>query len=195
MEKTIKNLAEAFVGECQARNRYTFYAKDAKKEGYEQIAGIFTETAEQEKEHAKWLMRLINQLKEDSPEDYSEIKVEQAAVPTTWGSTLENLKAAAAGENYEHTDMYQRFADEAEEEGYNEIASRLRSIAKAEAHHEERYRKLITQVEQGTVFEKNEETTWFCRECGYQHIGKVAPEECPSCSHPQAFYQVKCETF
>lgn len=195
MEKTIKNLAEAFIGECQARNRYTYYAKDAKKEGYEQIAGIFAETAEQEKEHAKWLMRMIDQLKKESQEDYSTIKVEQAAVPTVWGSTLENLKAAADGENYEHSDMYKRFADEAQEEGYNDIAARLRSIAKAEAHHEERYRKLIKQVEEGAIFKKEEETYWICRECGYQHTGKEAPEKCPSCDHPQAFYQVKCEEF
>ncbi|MFW5884663.1 MAG: rubrerythrin [Patescibacteria group bacterium] len=195
MEKTIKNLAEAFIGECQARNRYTYYAKDAKKEGYEQIAGIFAETAEQEKEHAKWLMRMINQLKKESNKDYSEIKVDQASVPTRWGNTLENLKAAAAGENYEHSDMYKRFADEAQEEGYNDIAARLRSIAKAEAHHEERYRKLIKQVEAGTIFKKEEETHWICRECGYQHAGKEAPEKCPSCDHPQAFYQVKCEEF
>jgi rubrerythrin len=195
MEKTIKNLAKAFVGECQARNRYTYYAKDAKKEGYEQIAGIFLETAEQEKEHAKWLMRMINQLKKEASEDYSEIKINQASVPTVWGGTLENLKAAAAGENYEHTDMYQKFADEAAEEGYEDIANRLRSIAKAEAHHEERYRKLIEQVEKGTIFKKEEEVQWICRECGYQHKGKEAPEVCPSCDHPQAFYQVKCEDF
>lgn len=193
MENTLKNLAAAFIGECQARNRYTFYAKAAREEGYEQIAAIFTETADQEKEHAKWLFRLINELKKKGASK-DPIKVE-AEAPTVLGTTAENLKAAIAGENYEQTSMYPQFAAAAQKEKLTEIAKRLRSIAKAEAHHEERYRKLLKEVVAGTVFKKKGKTRWVCRECGYQHVGKEAPKKCPSCSHPQAFYQVKCERY
>jgi len=194
MKDTIQNLAKAFIGESQARNRYTFYAKVAKKEGYEQIAAIFRETAEQEREHASQLFKLINELKKDSSEDLNEIKVE-AAAPTTLGTTAENLKAAMAGENYEHTTMYPEFAKKAKEDGLPQIEARLKAIAKAEEHHEEWYQKLLKEVEVGTVFKKEEETIWVCRECGYVHVGKEPPEVCPSCSHPQAYYQVKCETY
>ncbi len=196
MEETIKNLAKAFVGESQARNRYTFYAKIAKQEGYEQIASIFLETAEQEKEHASWLFRLINELKKKSnkSKEFDELSV-QATVPTTLGTTAENLRAAIAGENYEHTKMYPEFADIAEKEGLHEIAERLRAIAKAEKHHEERYKKLLQEVEAGTVFKKETEVYWVCRECGYVHYGKEPPTVCPSCGHPRAFYQIKCEKY
>ena len=194
MQKTIQNLTKAFIGESQARNRYAFYSKIAKKEGYEQIAAIFIETAEQEKTHAKRLFEHIQELKKESKEDLSEIKVE-AGMPTVYGSTAENLKAAIAGENYEHTKMYPEFAKIAEEEDLPEIAKRLRSIAKAEEHHEERYIKLLAQVEAETVFKKDQETIWVCRECGYVHIGSEAPEKCPSCDHPQAYYQVQCENY
>ncbi len=194
MKKTINNLAKAFIGESQARNRYTYYAKAAKNEGYEQIAAVFLETAEQEKEHAKWAMRMINDLKENSDGNFNEIKVE-AGMPTNLGSTIDNLKAAITGENYEHTSMYPEFADEAEKEGLTEIAVRLRSIAKAEKHHEERYKKLLEEVEVGTVFEKVREVWWVCRECGYVHFGKEAPLKCPSCDHLQSYFQVKCEEY
>jgi len=194
MEKTVENLTKAFIGESQARNRYTFYAKIAKKEGFEQIAEIFLITAENEKEHAKWLFRLINGLKEKSKENLDEIRVE-AAAPTILGDTTENLKAAIAGENYEHTKMYPEFADVAEKEGFPEIAKRLRAIAIAEKHHEERYQKLLEEVEAGTVFKKEKEVWWVCMECGYVHFGKEPPEECPSCSHPRSFYQIKCEEY
>ncbi len=194
MKNTINNLAKAFIGESQARNRYTYYAKEAKKEGFEQIAEIFSLTAEQEKEHAKWLLRMINSLKEKSDEKLDEVKVE-AGMPTIFGSTTENLKAAIIGENYEHTSMYPEFADEAKKEGLPEIAVRLRSIAKAEKHHEERYKKLLEEVEASTVFKKVKEVWWVCRECGYVHFGKEAPQECPSCDHPQSYYQVKCEEY
>lgn len=190
MEQTIKNLGKAFIGESQARNRYTFYAKIAKKEGFEQIAGIFLETAEQEKEHAKRLFEHIQELKKEMPE----IQVE-AIAPTAFGTTLENLKAAAAGENYEHTQMYPEFSQIAKEEGLDKIAARLSSIAKAEEHHEERYQKLIKEVEAGTVFKKDKEVVWVCRECGYVHIGIEPPKECPSCDHAQGFYQVQCENY
>jgi len=196
MEKTIKNLAAAFIGESQARNRYLFYAKIAAKEGFEQIAEIFRLTADQEKEHASWLFKLINQLKkEQSGQDFSEIKVDSAPVPTTLGNTKQNLKSAIAGENHEHTKMYPEFADVAQKEGLMEIAVRLRSIAKAEAHHEERYQKLLNQLEKNTLFKKDQEVEWTCLECGYVHVGKEPPQKCPSCDHPQSFYQLKCEEF
>ena len=194
MEKTIKNLTKAFIGESQARNRYTFYSKIAKKEGFEQIAEIFLITAENEKEHASWLFRLINELKKKSDEKLDEIKVE-VVVLTILGTTIENLKAAIAGENYEHTKMYPEFADIAEKEGFPEIAKRLRAIAKAEEHHEERFKKLLKEMEAKTVFKKEKEVWWVCRECGYIHFGKEPPEECPSCSHPKSFYQVECEKY
>jgi rubrerythrin len=194
MEETIQNLAKAFIGESQARNRYTFYSKIAKKEGFDQIAEIFLITADNEKEHAKWLFRLINELKEKADADLDEIKVE-ASAPTTLGSTADNLKAAIAGENYEHTAMYPEFADVAEKEGYPEIAERLRAIARAEEHHEERYKKLLEEVEAGTVFKKEEEVEWVCRECGYVHKGTEPPEKCPSCDHDRGYYQVKCEEY
>jgi rubrerythrin len=194
MEKTIKNLAAAFIGESQARNRYTTYSKIAKKEGYEQISAIFAETADQEAEHAKWLMRLINDLK-DKGADASELKVDGAEVPTVVGTTLENLKAAADGEHHENTSMYPEFAKIAKEEGLDSISDRLLAIARAENHHEERYRKLIANIEAETVFKKSEEKAWICRKCGYEHHGAEAPEECPACGHPQGYYQVKEEEY
>ena len=194
MENTIKNLAKAFIGESQARNRYTFYAKIAKKEGFEQIAEIFLITAENEKEHAKRLFEHINELKKKSGENLDEINVE-AVAPTTLGTTAENLKAAIAGENYEYTQMYPEFADMAEKENLPEITKRLRAIAIAEKHHEERYKKLLKEVEAGTVFKKEKEIEWVCLECGYVHFGTEPPEECPSCDHGKSFYQVKCEEY
>ncbi len=189
MEKTIQNLTKAFIGESQARNRYTMYAKIAKKEGYEEISANFLLTADQETEHAKWLMRMINQLKGDNI-DYDEIVVEVGA-PTTLKDTKENLKAAIAGENYEYTIMYPEFADVAEKEGFSDIANRLRSIARAEANHEDRYKRFLEALKNNSVFKKEEEVVWVCRKCGYVHKGKEAPEKCPSCGHPQAYFQVK----
>ncbi|PLX27267.1 rubrerythrin family protein [Candidatus Parcubacteria bacterium] len=194
MEKTIKNLAAAFIGESQARNRYSMYASIAKKEGFEQIAAIFTETAEQEKEHAKWLMQMINDLKAKSSDDYSEITLE-AGCPTIVATTIENLKAAIAGENHEHTNMYPDFAKVADEEGLVDIAKRLRNIAVAEAHHEERYQKLLVNIEAGQVYKRDTEQSWVCRECGYEHKGLEAPDTCPACGHPQSYYQLKNEIY
>jgi len=190
--ETIKNLAKAFVGESQARNRYTFYAKIAKKEGFEQIAEIFLITAENEREHAKWLLRMINDLKKKTGEN---VDVIEAPVPTTLGDTAENLKAAIAGENYEHTKMYPEFADVAEKEGFPEIANRLRAIAVAERHHEERYKKLLKEVEGKTVFKKEKKVYWVCRKCGYIHEGEEPPEECPSCGHPKSYFEKQCEEY
>ena len=200
MMETMENLAKAFVGESQARNRYTMYAKVAKQEGYEQIAEIFLVTADQEREHASWLFKLINELKKKAAEKgeditkYNELHVD-AAVPTIYGTTIENLKAAIAGENYEYTKMYPEFADIAEKEGFKDIANRLRAIAKAESHHEERYKKLLEQLENGTYFKKSENVWWVCRECGYVYYGKFPPEKCPSCDHPKSYYQLKCEEY
>ncbi len=194
MNETIKNLAKAFIGESQARNRYTFYAKVAKNEGYEQINEIFLETAEQEREHAKWLFRLINQLKTDIKEDITEFTVD-GVVPTTLGNTIENLKAAIAGEHYEYETMYPEFANVAEKEGYTKIAIRLRAIAIAEKHHETRYNKLKKEVENKTVFKKDKKVFWVCRKCGYLHEGNNPPKMCPACDHPSNYYQKMCEEY
>ncbi|MFH0930643.1 MAG: rubrerythrin family protein [Candidatus Zixiibacteriota bacterium] len=194
MIKTIENLAKAFIGESQARNRYFFYAKIARQEGYEQIAEIFLTTADNEKEHAKWLFNLIQELKSKSSEKSDEIKVE-ASTPTILGITAENLKAAIAGEHYENTVMYPEFAETAKKEGFSEIARRLKAISKAEEHHEERYRKFLKEVEAGTVFKKSEKVYWVCRECGYVHYGTEPPLKCPSCDHDRSYYQIKCEEY
>ena len=194
MKATIENLVKAFIGESQARNRYTIYSKVARKEGFEQISEIFLITAENEKEHAETLFNLIMDLKRRSGEELSEIKVE-AAAPLVLGNTIENLKAAISGENYEHTQMYPEFADVAEREGLPEVAARLRAIARAEEHHEERYRKLLKEVESNSVFRKDREVWWVCRECGYIHYGTEPPEVCPSCGHPKGYFQIKCEEY
>ena len=194
MKKTVENLSKAFIGESQARNRYTFYSKIAQKEDFEQIAEIFLITADNEREHAKWLFRLINQLKEKSGEKLDEITVE-ASVPLTLGDTKENLKAAIAGEHYETTKMYPEFADVAEKEGLNDIAGRLRAISKAEEHHEERYNKLLRKVEGKTVFKKDDKVYWVCKKCGYIHEGKEPPQRCPSCNHPKNYFELKCEEY
>ncbi|OQX21321.1 MAG: rubrerythrin family protein [Candidatus Altiarchaeales archaeon A3] len=194
MENTIKNLSAAFAGESQARNRYTIYSKIARKEGFEQISEIFLITAENEKEHAGWLFKMINELKKKSDKNLDVIKVE-ADVPTTLGNTIENLKAAIAGENFEHTRMYPEFADIAEKEGFLEIAKRIRAIAVAEKHHEERFKKILKEMELGTIFKKENKIWWVCRECGYVHFGTEPPEKCPSCDHEKSFYQIKCEEY
>ena len=187
--RTEKNLLTAFAGESQARNRYTYFANKARKEGYVQIANIFEETANQEKEHAKRLFEHIQELKPEA-----EIVIETTA-PTAYGTTIENIKAAIAGEHFEHSEMYPEFAAKAEEEGLDKIALRLKAIGQAEVHHEERYKKLLEQLEKGTIFKKDQEVEWVCRECGYVHKGTEPPEECPSCDHSKSFYQVKCEEY
>jgi len=194
MNETITNLTKAFIGESQARNRYTFYAKIAKKEGFEQISEIFLITAENEREHAKWLLRLINDLKKKIDGENEEINVE-ATAPTTLGSTAENLKAAIAGENYENTKMYPEFAETAEKEGFLEIAKRLRAIAVAEKHHEERFKKLLIEIENNSIFKKEKKIYWVCRKCGYIHEGEEPPEACPSCSHPKSYFERQCEEY
>ena len=190
MSETIKNLAKAFIGESQARNRYTMYAKTAKKEGYEQISEIFLITADNEREHAKWLFKMIQGLKENG----EAIAVESEA-PTVLGTTIENLKAAIGGENYEYTTMYPEFAAKADEEGHSEIAKRLRAIGAAEKHHEDRYKALLAELEGNTLRKKAEPTQWVCRKCGYVHIGTEPPETCPSCDHEMKYFELKCEAY
>ena len=184
--RTERNLLTAFAGESQARNRYTYFASRARKEGFVQIALIFEETAQQEKEHAE---RLFKQLQGGDAEI-------QAAFPAgVIGTTAESLKAAAAGENYEWTDMYPSFAQVAEEEGFEDIAAIFKSIAVAEKQHERRYLGLLANVEAGTVFKKDRLMVWRCRNCGYLHEGTEAPEECPACAHPQAYFELLCENW
>jgi len=195
MEETLKNLCKAFIGESQARNRYTYYAKIAKKEGYEQIAEIFLLTADQEKIHAKRLFEHIQELKKKlGKKADEEIKVE-SSVPSVYGNTVENLQAAINGEHYEAKEMYPKFARIAEKEDLTKISIRLKNIAKAEEHHEERYKKLLEQLKTGTIFKKSKKVWWICRECGYAIYAESAPQKCPSCDHPQAYYQLKCEEY
>lgn len=173
--KTERNLQEAFAGESQARNKYTYYASKARKEGFEQIAAIFEETAANEKEHAKLWFKYLHD--GDIPD------------------TIANLQDAANGENYEWTDMYERMAQEAEEEGFTEIARKFRGVGKIEKHHEERYRKLLANIEEGIVFSREGDTVWICRNCGCIMIGKKAPEICPVCNHPKAFFEINPDNY
>lgn len=178
--RTEQNLLKSFAGESQARSRYTFFASVAKKEGYEQISGVFMETAEQEKEHAKRFFKFLEGGMVEITASYPAGKI---------GTTMENLAAAAAGENEEWTEMYPEFAAIAEEEGFPAIAAVFRNVATVEEQHEIRYRKLLAHVEAGDVFSRDEEIFWQCRNCGYVHKGKTAPESCPACAHPQAFFE------
>lgn len=192
MKQTFLNLGAAFVGESMARNRYTMYNKVARTEGYEQIAGIFAETADQERVHARVLFELLQEIK---TENGGELKLANAEVPLVLGTTAENLQAAIDGEHYETTTMYPGFADVADQEGYKTIALRLRAIAVAEAHHEERYSKLLKEVKAQSVFKKDHKIIWICRECGYVYEGTEPPAKCPACQHPASFYQVKDENY
>ena len=171
--QTEKNLLAAFAGESQARNKYTYFASKAKKEGYEQIAALFQKTADNEKEHAKMWFKELGLL----------------------GDTAANLKSAAEGENYEWTDMYKGFAETAEKEGFPELAARFRLVAEIEKHHEDRYRALLNNVETAAVFEKSEVKVWECRNCGHIVVGTQAPEICPVCAHPKAFFEARVETY
>jgi len=173
--KTEANLMTAFAGESQARNKYTYYASKAKKEGYEQVAAIFEETAGNEKEHAKMWFKLLH----------------NDGVP----STIENLKDAANGENFEWTDMYKEFAETAKEEGFDHIAYLFESVGNIEKHHEERYRKILDNIESGKVFKRTEEKMWICRNCGHIHYGSEAPEVCPVCAHPQSYFEILKENY
>lgn len=173
--KTEANLMAAFAGESQARNKYTYYASKAKKDGYEQIAELFTETANNEKEHAKIWFKLLH--------------------GGTIADTTENLKDAAEGENYEWTDMYKHFAEDAKAEGFDYIAMLFEKVAAIEKEHEERYRKLLSNIEEGVVFSRDGDMVWICRNCGHIHIGKDAPEVCPVCAHPKAYFELRAQNY
>jgi len=190
--KTAENLLKAFAGESQARNRYTFYASVADKEGFKQIKNNFIETADNEKEHAKRFYKLLVAGLDGELPTAIEIT---AGFPVALGTTLENLKAAAAGENEEWSDLYPEFAKVADEEGFPEIAATFRMIAKVEKHHEERYKKLADNVANGLVFKKNEKVVWKCGNCGYIHEGTEAPDKCPACAHPQSYFELNTEPY
>ncbi len=184
--KTEKNVLTAFAGESQARNRYTYFASQAKKEGYEQISAIFLDTADNEKEHAKVLFKLL---------EGGQVEITGAFPAGVIGDTAANLREAAEGENYEHTKMYPEFAAVAESEGFPAIAATMRNIAVAEKGHENRYRALIKNIDEGTVFKKKEKVTWRCRNCGYLHEGLEAPQECPACQHARAYFELLGENY
>jgi rubrerythrin len=184
--QTEKNILTAFAGESQARNRYTYFASQAKKDGYVQISEIFTETANQEKEHAKRLFKLL---------EGGEVEVAAAFPAGVIGTTLDNLKEAAGGENYEYTEMYPGFAKIAIEEGFEEIAEIFKAIAVAEKQHEKRYLALAANIENGTVFKREQTVVWRCRNCGYLHEGNEAPDECPACVHPRAHFELLGENY
>ncbi len=184
--QTEKNLLTAFAGESQARNRYTYFASQARKDGYVQIADVFAETADQEKEHAERLFKFL---------EGGEVEIQAAYPAGLIGSTADNLRAAAAGENHEHTEMYPGFAATAREEGLDEIASVFQAIAVAEKQHEKRYLGLLANIEAGTVFKKDQPVVWRCRNCGYLHVGTEAPEVCPACAHPQAYFELLAENW
>lgn len=185
--QTERNLLTAFAGESQARNRYTYFASQARKEGYEQIAAIFEETANQEKEHAKREFKFFL--------EGGEVEIAAAFPAGVIGDTLENLKAAAAGENYEHTEMYPGFAETADKEGFAEIATVFRNIAVAEKRHEERYLALAKNISEGLVFKRTKPVRWVCRNCGYVHEGPEAPEVCPACAHPKSYYELEAANY
>ncbi len=184
--KTEKNLLTAYAGESQARNRYNYFASQAKKDDFVQISSIFEETANQEKEHAKRLFKFL---------EGGEVEIAASFPAGVIGSTLENLKASAAGENYEHTEMYPDFAKTAKEEGFDTIAAVFEAIAVAEKQHEKRYLDLAANIEAGRVFRRDSDVVWRCRNCGYIHTGKEAPEECPACAHPQAYFELLGENY
>lgn len=184
--KTERNLLAAFAGESQARNRYTFFASRAKKEGYEQISGVFLETAANEKEHAERLFKFL---------EGGEFEISAAFPAGVIGATTENLRASAAGENHEHTTMYPEFAKIAEEEGLSDIAAVFRSIAVAEKQHEKRFLALLENIEKGSVFKRESVVTWRCRNCGYIHEGTGAPEKCPACDHARAYFELLDENW
>ena len=192
MEKSIKgtetekNLLKTFAGESQARMRYTYFASVAKKEGYEQIAAIFEETANQEKEHAKRMFKYL---------EGGMVEITASYPAGIISTTAENLKAAAEGENEEWTDLYPKFAEIAEAEGFKEIAVMYKAIAKAEAGHEARYLKLLANIEKDEVFKREDKVKWQCRNCGYIHEGKTAPQNCPACQHPQSYFEVEKENY
>ena len=196
MKETAKKLFTAYVGESQARNRYTFFSKIAKKEGYGLVSKIFLETADQEKTHGSWYYKMVQGFKKE--ESFDEMKVlPDADFPTTHGTTIENLKSAIAGENMEWQTLYPDIVETAEKEGYSDIAKRVKAIIRAEKHHSERYGKLLKLVGDEVFFKRGEKVVWICMECGYEVEMDEIPKKfkCPSCSHPRAYFRKKCEEF
>jgi rubrerythrin len=191
--KTLENLATAFAGESMARNRYTIYASIARKEGYQQIGDLFLATADNEFEHAEWNIRMLNEVMKKTGK-HIDPKLGGEA-PHVVGNTAENLAAAIAGENYERTKMYPEFAEVADKEGFHNVATRLKLIAKAETHHEERYAKLLGQITAGTFFKKSEKVKWTCIKCGYIHEGLTPPAKCPLCEHDKSYYMLLNEEY
>ena len=190
--KTVENLGKAFIGESMARNRYSMYASIARKECYRQISDIFIATADNEMEHAEWNMRMLNSILDKHAKKDLQVEWE---VPHVMKSTVENLAAAIDGEHYETTTMYPEFADVADKEGFHAIAIRLRAIGRAEAHHEDRYSKLLATIKAGTVFKKSEKVQWVCSKCGYIHDGTTPPERCPACDHDTTYYSLLNEKY
>ncbi len=184
--QTEQNLLKSFAGESQARNRYEFFAKQAKKEGFEQISAIFMETADQEQQHAKTFFRFL---------EGGDVEITAAYPAGVIGSTNENLKAAAMGENEEWTELYPEFSKIAESEGFREIATAFKMIAKVEKTHEDRYLKLLKNIEEAKVFKKDEKVVWKCRKCGFEHEGEKAPEKCPGCAHPQGYFEMRANNY
>ena len=195
MSETLKNLAKAFIGESQARNRYTYYSKQALKDNYPQLSDIFALTADQEKEHAKQLLLMITELKTKEGARPSDPVLVETEANTTFADTKINLESAIAGELHETNSMYPDFAKVALAEGLVEIAGRLRAIALAEKHHAERYQKFLDGIRTGSLWKKPTPVKWICRECGYEHTGTEPPKVCPACKHDYWFYQVKCEEY
>jgi len=190
MKQTYLNLAQAYVGESQARNRYTFYASIARKEGYEQLAEVFTVTAAQEKEHASNLFKLIDKL-HHAEEGLDTLVLSNVEVPNVRGTTIQNLTASIKGETHEFTEMYPSFADVADDEGYPAIAEKMRAIAKAEENHADIFSQFLKLLKSDTFFKRTKPQNWVCRECGYLHQGTQPPQSCPSCEHPPSYYELK----
>ena len=195
MNKLVEALLQAYVGESQARNRYDFHSKIAKKEGYVQISQIFSETAGHEKTHGKNYYRMAMSVMKKLGEEIDMAELNKVGVPIIMGNTIENLKSAIAGEHHEATEMYPKIAKIAEEEGFPKVAEQVLAIAEAETHHEARFKRLLEQIEKGSIFEKDGDVWWLCIECGYWHKGKFAPENCISCNHPQAYFKVMDEVY
>lgn len=194
MIQTLENLSKAFSGEGIARNRYTIYSKIAMNEWFDQVGEIFLLTADNEREHAKWILRMINDIKTSQWLAMDEISVE-ISVPNTLWTTIKNLESSIEWEEYEFLTMYPEFAETAKKEGFPEIAARLNAIAIAENHHKQRFEKLLNQIENETFFKKEENTSWMCRKCGYMHTWKTPPAKCPSCNHETAYFQIICENY
>jgi rubrerythrin len=194
VEETLKNLHKAFIGESQARNRYAMYSKQAVKDAYYELEAVYLETAEQEREHATQLSKMINQLLAKSGKKQGPVEVE-AEGAAMFGSTIDNLRGAIAGETHEFESMYPAFAKQAVQDGLPDVAKRLSAIAVAEKHHKERYEKILNAIQGGTLLKKDKPVVWYCRKCGYMHVGLTPPEKCPACDHEKEYYYTRTEEY